>query len=530
MAYYCATLFIMKTFSLRLILGLSLLISRPLFALSLEEIKVADVSSSGQSILVDTGELESLKEGTFGRFYVQTGPITHPVIFLVAEGELVKAFPRKSYWLMRKVHLPEQIKKSASMLLLSSDAVSQGRPLKIKTRTVVASSEDYRDVDDFLAQNKENVPDRLIREANNYETSEEMFEADPVPEADVEVATYEGFKNKSQTYYSEEYGDLTAQRYFIGNTEVRLGDIKKAEDKKLLDSMGKGYEQQVANMKYGVKDFYRNQEKLPGMREFNKSITVTSTYDQVREEKKRETEVSPRALAKKERDGENWSADLDTQSLRKYFISTGLEREVRRRELALNELDGHEIMFHYSGSVIDQSSASDPNYRGLGYQLGLGYELHLSRTGQEWKQWSLQFILERGVVDTDIGGVNGRSEEGFYGGYLNYYFLNNPLTLNSLIGLVGVGMKIGAADISSPDMSKEYSFRVLNLPSVQLLSKYRFRTGDLAEDTVNIGASANFGMQLDFKRYTTNDILEDNINGKFSNTDLKYYLGMSVYF
>jgi phage terminase large subunit-like protein len=62
------------------------------------------------------------------------------------------------------------------------------------------------------------------------------------------------------------------------------------------------------------------------------------------------------------------------------------------------------------------------------------------------------------------------------------------------------------------------------------MGKYRFRTGDLREDNINVGASFNFGINMDIKNFTTNQELEDEIDGKFSVTDLKYTLGMSVFF
>lgn len=499
--------------------------------LNLNEVELKDLSSSGKSLMLDQGEMEEFKEGDYGRFYVQRGTLNEPVVFLVAEGELVKSFPRKSYWYLRRIQIPDALKNETKLLLLTSRAVSAGRPLKMKVRQRVASKDEFQDVDDFLADNKENVPARLVRYEKNYESSEELFDKDEVPEADVEITTYDSFRDKSQKYYSEEYGDLTAQKYFVGSREVRLGDIKHAEDKKLFDSMANGYQKQVASMKkFGVKDFYRDQKKDEGTHEFNSALTIKSTYEQVREDKKAKEIVSPRAIAKQKRDGDNWSADMDTPSLRKYFVSTGLEREARRRELALNELDGNEVMFHYSGSLVDQSTESDPNLRGLGYHLGIGYDLHLSRANPDLKNWSVQFVIERGVVNTDIGGINGRSEEGGFGAYVNYYFYNNPLTLNSFIYLAGVGMKVGATDITAPEMENGYNYQVLTLPALQLMGKYRFRAGDLSEDTVNVGASLNFGINLDFKNYSTQDDLEDNINGKFSNTDLKYCLGMSVYF
>lgn len=504
------------------------------YATVLEEVTMEDVSTSGKSVVLDRGSLEEFNEGMFARFYLQKGPKEFPKIFLVAEAELVKTFPKKSYWILRKIHIPDAIKGRGKVLLQTSAAISAGRPLKIRNHHVALSDKQYTDIDDFINQNQENVPDRLVKEESAFEPSNDIFEKEEIkdvtPGADVVVTTYETFKNKPGNYYSEEYGDLTGQKFFVGNKEVALGDIKKAEDKKLFDSMSEGYEKKTNGMKYGLKSFYSEVEKVPGMNELNSRGTMASTYEAVREDNKKAEEISKRAIAKFKRDGQQWSSDMDDESLRHYFIETGIEKEVRRRELALNEREGHEIMLSFSGSVTSHGNTTDPNYQGRGYNLGIGYDLHLARTSQNLKNWSLQFMLESGVTEYDTGVYNARSEEISYGAYLNYYFVNNPLTLNSFIWLAGVGLKNGSASVFTPDLTKEYSYQVLTLPSLQLMTKYRFRAGDLREDTANIGASANFGVILDVKNLSVIDRLDDDIRSKFSVTDLKYTLGMSVYF
>jgi len=65
---------------------------------------------------------------------------------------------------------------------------------------------------------------------------------------------------------------------------------------------------------------------------------------------------------------------------------------------------------------------------------------------------------------------------------------------------------------------------------MQLMTKYRFRSGDLTEDTANVGASLNAGIVIDNKRLSVIDQLNDDINGKISLTDIRYLVGMSIYF
>jgi hypothetical protein len=514
----------------KLVILCSLSFSFSLWAQGLDQVTLEELSSSQRSIAIDRGVLEGYVEGNSAKFYLQRGDIESPKLFLIAEGELIKSLPRKSYWSIKKIHIPKAMTAGRKLLVLNSKDILRGRPLKIKNKDIVISERDYNSIDEFIDQDKDAVPARLVKVGDKYEPSADIFEKTSHREADVEISNYEVMKKKSGTRYSDEYGDIEVEKYFVGTQKIPVGDITNAEDKKLFESVSDGYLEKTNNMKYGRNGFYKDQEKLKEFPDVSKKITVNSVYDDYREDVKASNMVSPRAIAKYKRDGEMWSADMDDGTLRRYFIETGLEKEQRRRELSLNELDGNEIIIHYSGALSDHTTEEDPNYRGRGYNLGISYDLHFSRIAPDLKNWSLQFIYERGVVDYDFGGMNARSEEAVYGGYLNYYFYNNPLTLNSFIFLGGVGMKTGGSTVSSSELSKEYSYQVLSLPTFQLMTKYRFRSGDLQENAVNVGTSLNFGINLDSKNLSTIDKLDDSIYSKLSVSELRYTLGMSVYF
>jgi hypothetical protein len=511
------------------------LISSNLRAVELENVTLQDLSGTGKSMLLNMGTLDDLEEGTYARFYVQRGPKEFPKIFLVAEGELIKTFPKKSYWYLRRIEMAGEIKRDSKLLMLTMEKVNSGRTLKMKSKTVVHSSEDYSDLQDFLNENKENVPNRLVKEGHNFEASPEISPKQidserPEPNVDLLLTKYEVYKTRSGTHYSEEYGDLTKENYFVDNQQVEIGDIKRAEDKKLFDSVNDNYVKKTNNMKYGLKGFYADQEKLKEMPDVDKNGTNASVYAEYKRQAEESDRISAKVPAKFKRDGAMWSADMDDDTLRRYFIQTGLEKEIKRRELSISELDGHELMFHYSNGMSTHGSAEDPNYQGRGYNFGLGYDLHLSRVSANWKKWSVQFILEKEQALYNTGAHNASSKEVAYGAYVNYYFFNNPTTLNSFIYLAGLGFKSASATIASAQLSKEYSYQVLTMPALQLMGKYRFRTGELTSETMNVGVSVNFGINVDIKNLSTNDELSDNINGKISVTDLKYTLGMSLYF
>lgn len=510
----------------------SLLASSTLWGQGLDQVTLEELSSSQRSMTLDRGSLEGYAEGNYAQFFLQRGNISAPKLFLVAEGELVKSLPGKSYWMIRKVHIPKALREGHKLLVLNSKNVLSGRPLKVKSRYVVMPEKDFKGVSHYLDTQDNGVPDRLVKESGNYEVSKDIYEKKKHREADVVVSEYEVLKKKGGTYYSEEYGDVTEEKYFVGNRQIPVGDIKNIEDKKLFDSISEGYATKTNNMKYGLNSFYKDQEKLPEVRDLSKQGSITSVYNDYEEDVKLAGKVSPRAAAKIKRDGIQWSEDLDDKALRRYFIETGLAREEKRKDLALNELDGHEVMFHFSNAFNSHATAKDPNYQARAYNIGVSYDLHLSKVSPEMKSWSLQFLYETGVVNYDLGGLNAKAQESVYGAYVNYYFYNNPLTLNSFIFLLGAGLKNGSSKATSVDLSKEYSYQVMALPALQLMGKYRFRSGDAKEDSINIGTSVNLGINLDSKKLSVVDSVadEDAINSKISVSELRYTLGMSVYF
>jgi hypothetical protein len=521
----------MKILMLTILIVGSLLQTTKVLAFGLDEIVLLETSDSHKTISINQGELEGFSEGLFAKFFIQVGDYKFPKIFLVAEGKLIKSFPKKSIWYLSSAPLPDYLKPEMHLFVLTTNQVKAGRSLKFGQKHILLPENEYQNVDQYLEQNQNNVPDRLLNEPTKYEKSFELYEAGKTPESDLVVQTYEQLKKTNGKHYSEEYNDEIEEKFYIGNLEVKIGDILNNEDKKLLDSISKGYVEKINSQKYGLQNgLYKNQKKDPGAREINSKVSIISVYDNHKEDQKYLEQVNPIATEKIKREGNQWSEDMDEVSLRRYFIRTGMLKEERRRELALNELEGNEITFHFSGSMSDHTSSAYQNYRSPGFSLGLGYDLHLSRASKDLKNWSVQFVLEKGVKDYDIGGLNARGQEAGYGAYLNYYFINNPLTLNSFIVLGGIGIKAGSIDMEAPELTKDYSYQAMTIPSFLLMTKYRFRSGDLTEDEMNVGASLNAGVNLDLKNLTVIDKLDDNINGKISIKDIKYLFGMSFYF
>lgn len=513
-------------------MALNLAVFSNAWGLDLDNVRLLDVSSTEQSITVDRGEFDQYKAHDHAKFFIQFGDKDNPKIYLVAEGELVKSFPRKSYWFLKNIKIPNLIRPQSHLLMMSTNMVMKGRKRTVLKRHVVFSNDVYEGVDQYLEQNKKSIPDQLILEEANYTNSGELFEKETPRDSELIVESYEKYKIKPIVEKKNQSGsEDDNELYFIGNKRAELTEVLSKDDKKLLDSMSKQYLEKNRKIKYGLKHgLYDNQENNPEQPIPNKRMTIRSVFDEKKDEEKKRTMYDERVAAKIKRDGINWSDDMDDVALRKYFINTGLTEERLRRERVFNEREGHEFMLYYGGSLSDHSTAQDVNYRALGYDIGLAYDLHLTRANPNLKSLSLQLGIELGASTYDLGGINGVSSEIKYGAILNYYLINNPLSMNSFILEAGVGLKGGDSTMKGYTLSKQYTYQIISVPVFQVLTKYRFQAGDLTEDTVKMGSAFNAGVILEKKRLRIIDVPLEKINGAISVNEIKFLVGMGFYF
>lgn len=502
-------------------------------ATSILEGRLLFKSSSERTLAIGIGELEDLKEGDRGKIFIQRGDFNRPTLFLVGTGKVVKSYPNKSIWLLEKHFIKDKAVKDEPLLVLVDFKVLEGRKSLFKQKHTVFSADEYLDKDEFQKNNEHNVPQKFIANNRNYDRGEDVFDDKKIEEIDREFETYSNFKKNGNSRVVDEYQEEIKRVTFFVNNKFNIGDLNKAEDQKILDSDAALLIEKYNSQKFTLTNgLYRKQKKLGNAKDVNEEITISNSY-QLQKIKDKETEViDPKVAAKISREGEMWSADMDEDTLRRYFITSGLLKERFRREIALNELDGHEILLHYAGNLNTHVALSevDPAYQMRGYNLSLSYDYHLSRSSIDFKNYSVQFMLERGVAYYDLSNINGRSEEGQYGLSLNYYFYNNPLTIDNFIWSIGLGAKVGMAKVGADSLSQRYDYQILTLPSLQLMTKYRFRAGDLTEDTVNVGMSFNLGMIYEAKNLKIVNVPEEEIATSINAQDIKYQFGMSFYF
>lgn len=488
-----------------------------------------------ETLVLNVGTLDGYVEGETADLFIENGTPDFPDSKNVALVELVKALPKYSYWQIvvgktgfSKNNLKKKSGEYVDVGLIRTNSGLNGRPLDIKNKVRLFE----RETDQYLGNEFGEIPPNLRQDSEYEALKDTIFEEKKLKRADVEVVSNDYLEKKASSTYSDEHLEELEELYAPSLKVVKKESVEKAVKDDIRTGLSENYERNKERTKYGLNDFYREQERTPEFKDIRKKVSSVSVYDEEKESQFEESMISKRALKKMDRDRERWSQDMDDQVLRRYFVQNGIEAEYQRRERALNELEGHEMWLRFFGGVNRNTHDEDPNYQRMDYSLAVGYNLHFSRISMDLKNWSMDFLLENSVNHYALNDeLNAQSKDLFAGTFLNYYWLNNPLTLNKFIGHVGVGMKIGQGDAVSVSGVDSYSYQIIGLPSLAAGLKYRFRAGDLTRDTLNVGAAAAFGVQYDRLNYSSSELLDDGeIYSKFSTNTIKYYFGLHFYY
>ncbi len=486
-----------------------------------------------ETLVLNVGSLDGYVEGESAELFKEVGEFNFPDTRALGSIELVKVFPKYSYWQFNKKNSDETLTKNADgsfgeVGVLRHHRAINGRALDLKNKIRLFERESNADLS--LVDNE--IPYDLRQVSEYAPHNERTFEEKSLKRADVEVVNNDYLIKKSSTAHSEEHLEELEELYAPSLKTVKKEKLEKEIKKTVAKSLAENYSQNKERTKYGKIDFYREQEKIPESKDVRKKISTLSVYDEEKQYELESNMITKKALKKIDRDKERWSQEMDDAVLRRYFIENGIEAEYGRRERALSELEGHEVWFKGFGGLNRSTNTVDDNYQRMNYALSVGYNLHFSRISEDLKNWSMDFYLENAVNFYAINdNFNAEAKDLFAGSMLNYYFLNNPLTLNKFIGHVGVGLKIGQGDAATVDINRTYSYQILGLPTFSAGLKYRFRAGDLSRDTVNVGAAMALGVQYERLNYSSAELLENGeIYPEFSTNNLKYYLGLHFYF
>lgn len=491
------------------------------------DIKIFQASSSGKSIIVERGKLEGLTIGETAHIFYRDSKstVTNPKYEYVAEGEVVKLKDSQSYWYLKKIRRHYHIRTGKNLAFIMKGRDPR-RPFN--TRHVHRLAPGDQSLIDF--KNQGEMPDDLVFGDEQYYVQDSLIDTKVVSNDDIVTNQVQKWDKFGGEEYDKRLGSsrvVLRSPPIVESEKVEL--IKKQLDKSVFDSTAIWSMSKVNAQKYGLEQLYSDAivEKGTGVRA---KTNTPGLYAQYKEKEKEENLISPGATHMIREGGALFSRGMTDKELRKFFIDSGIERELARQKKALEQSLDHEFQLTYSNNMTNHSTTEDASYQGSNYALTLAYELYLQRTMDRLRNYTLSAEFERGVGNYDINNINGRFSYGSFNVYIHYYFLNPPISLKRYMPFLGIGYRNGNADVFSPNLTKDYEYEFNVIPSLRFGVKYRFKEGDTDAEFVKLGMGLSLLAQYDSISFTNTSFIEDDVFSSFSTNELKVGIGLNMYF
>lgn len=502
----------------------------PAIAQSMEGAKVLEVSSSRKSLLLNLGFAEGLRNGDRAKLYLKNldEGIDYPKFTYVAEGEVINVKNNVSYWFLRKIKNFQNLRKSKDLVIVRQSKDPRRPFITRRTLRVQGRADDQNY---YQVSEDKGIPEDLVFEEGDFFSSSKMKGTQSLKKQDIEMNRKRPYVDMGEEY-DDEFDQIVEGRLvpFDGGDEELIAEIEKKASEKVFDSTTKSSVGKFNDLKYGLQTLYKSQMRDPGTNA-KQDIDSLNSRERAALEDQRRRKISPSTLARIKREGPRWSQDMTDEQLRKYLIESGIEEEVQRQKRALGEREGHEFTLRYITNLSSNTTTEDPNFQGKDYFLAFSYEWHLFSTARMFKNFTLEFELERGISHYQIAeGINGRIAEGSLKGYLNWYFLNPPSSLHSYMPYLGIGYKRGNGTLESAEFDTIYTVQQIAMPSAHLGLKYRFKSGDEKSADLKIGYGVNFQLKYEAMRYNIADVIVDDIEPTFTRNQTRMSVGLNVYF
>ncbi|MCY4524932.1 MAG: hypothetical protein OXB84_09340 [Halobacteriovoraceae bacterium] len=509
---------------------------------AMELVRVLGVSTSGSTIKIDRGSFERIKQKDFARFMVE-GDKNEDSILNVGEGEAVKVHSNYSIWHIPQVKNVGKLRRAKNLFVtFYSETIKGRKKIGILQKKIVVSRDEVekKGVDQALEDAVKPIPDSLIKKGDKYGQGDKLVDTKIPKKHDMETVNFDTWSPESAVMPSAELkGKVGKKKQENPSLLVKKEKIKKKEMKKIFNSTVDGNIAKVNKAKGKPQDVYFKRKIDEHLRDFKQKQIVRSVYEDYLRERKRKKILAERALEKlaleyrkrRKEKGALWSAEMDDDQLRRFYVRSGVVEEEERRRLVTTTKVSNEFFFRYFRSFRDHTSDVNDINRGVGTSIEIGHEFHLVRTSKLLSPFTLSLSLGLGSGYYHLGNeINGQASKRMIGGAINWYFHNLPYMFKKYIFYVGTGISFGSAGVESPQLTRDYQYQVQTFPSVYLGGKYNYKMP--GEKNSNYGVGVNFLFSMDRVRLSLGDNAEatDNIDGLISFFDIKLSAGLSLFF
>ena len=504
-------------------------------------VSIKATSKSGKTLVIGHGTVQRIKENELGAFFVFDGEIEKPSFTFISEAKCIKHALNESIWYLNTPASLGDL-EGGEIVLVTKSQMLNGHAVNSNIGKVIYSDpqsirkihgeqtfpiwlqERYLTGKNISIDSDDDDFDFMDDEDEQYDTNNQVI-VDEVLEFE-EDAVDQGDR------YIEEFGRYANVKLLKRlNKKELIREKERSSERAELLNLSKGSFSKIDRYENGIVDLYEDVsvdrrdlvEDGPGIdNSFQQYNMATRGIKRGILEKKKDL---------KKLDDPLWPSGLSDLELRRYFLSHGIDEHSQRKSLILHNKPSHEFLLRLSFALNRNTTDADPNYQTINKSLFVGYEWHLMKASHFMRYFGLEFGAETTSGQYEIGeGLNAYTYEFAGRMMLNFYLNSLPSAVGKLNWYIGAGGKIGNAVVNSLNLSQKYNYFQVTLPSFQAGVKYRFRAGDEYDVLPKIGLGWNLAMIMDNHSFYNSRELFDNIKANFYAGDIKFVLGIGLFF
>lgn len=449
----------------RWIFFILLLAAGPIHALN--EVRLLNLSSSGQTALFNLGSFDGVKEKDFAVIVKEIRPLDSIDLRLVpvARARNVKINTDASVWILYKIFDPELLVRGDKFLILSETELLSGRrdPRFSRLVTVGRSKESATKIARGALGTGQ---DEMVKLGDKYGAGRELHDEKAITNDDgtlLDLERWEGLKG-------ERY---RVALYKSPNQEDFRREMRLATFEKLVTN----YLRKINDPDFNYDRFYEEQMRTEYSNDYRKQSNSNTEYkdylDQKRAQLKNDLKVRRYQLEK----GDVWSEDFSDEELKDNLKSISALQEKDRREYLVANPPKYSVFLDYGFTLTNAQSENDSYQRSGLAAIEAGFEFVPFLKHDTLERFSLFASLRRNQTAFETQDTNAGVDEFSLTAGANWYPLYPSYTVEAPVFFIGTFLRSGYATVAAPTPGDKANYTVLSVPGLWGGMRYNLRSG-----------------------------------------------------
>lgn len=466
----------------------------PVYALN--EVRLLNISSSGQTALFNLGTFDGVKERDFAVVVKEIRSLDSVDLRLipVARARNVKINTDASVWLLYKIFDPELLVRGDKFLILSETELLSGRrdPRFSRLTTVGRTKESPTEIAQGGLRDGQ---DEMVKLKSKYKEGRELHDEKAITNDDGTLVDLERWENlKGERYRVALYKSPNQEDF---RREMRLATFEK---------LVTNYLRKINDPNFNYDQFYEEQMRTEYSNEFRKQSNSNTEYKNYVARKDAQFKNDLKIRRYQIEKGDVWSEDFSDEELRDNLKSISALQEKDRREYLVANPPKYSVFLDYGFIINDTQTDKDPYQRNGRASIEGGLEFVPFLKHQTLERFSLFGSLRRNQTAFETKETNAGVDEVSLTAGANWYPLYAPYIVEAPVFFIGTFLRSGYATVAAPTSGDKANYTVLSVPGLWGGMRYNLRSG--------VGLRVSASMEtLNLDRYEssrTESVLPDN--------------------